>query len=180
MAYTIRRAAAERRLSYGSLVCKAGPDRLQEEELTSVAPATGILPTTTITAHEQDKQDAQVAKTPGAAAAFTICDDVGTQQLEEVTGEGLMRLNLSLPHGDTKAARDVLEEQQYQQTDREPLSPKGEGEGILPPLSLVALLALFLFLCVGVEVGFGAWVAVVVLRDGLSGEASAIRMARCV
>lgn len=46
------------------------------------------------------------------------------------------------------------------------------------PLVLVGLLVLFLFLYVGAEVGFGAWVAVVVLRDELATEAVAALMAR--
>lgn len=55
----------------------------------------------------------------------------------------------------------------------------GGGDGQkLPSLPLVGLLVLFFFLYVGIEVGFGAWVAVVVLRDGLAGEAGAALMAR--
>eukprot|EP00752_Nemacystus_decipiens_P016764 g15002.t1 len=53
----------------------------------------------------------------------------------------------------------------------------GDGGGKLPSVALVGLLALFFFLYVGVEVGFGAWVAVVVLRDSLAGEAGAALMA---
>ena len=89
-----------------------------------------------------------------------------------------MRLNASRSDGETKAARNVLVNKHVQQSRRQALLPKSREEGNLPPFSVVALLALFLFLLVGAEVGFGAWVAVVVLRDGLSGEASAIRMAR--
>ncbi|CAM9487948.1 unnamed protein product [Ectocarpus sp. 12 AP-2014] len=46
-----------------------------------------------------------------------------------------------------------------------------------PPFPLVGLLVLFFFLYVGIEVGFGAWVAVVVLRDDLAGQAGAALMA---
>ncbi|CAM9295326.1 unnamed protein product [Ectocarpus sp. 8 AP-2014] len=46
-----------------------------------------------------------------------------------------------------------------------------------PPVPLVGLLVLFFFLYVGIEVGFGAWVAVVVLRDDLAGQAGAALMA---
>ncbi|CAB1097368.1 unnamed protein product [Ectocarpus sp. CCAP 1310/34] len=46
-----------------------------------------------------------------------------------------------------------------------------------PPFPLVVLLVLFFFLYVGIEVGFGAWVAVVVLRDDLAGQAGAALMA---
>ena len=52
------------------------------------------------------------------------------------------------------------------------------GGGKLPSVALVGLLVLFFFLYVGIEVGFGAWVAVVVLRDSLAGEAGAALMAR--
>lgn len=47
-----------------------------------------------------------------------------------------------------------------------------ETGGKLPPspFPLVGLLVLFFFLYVGIEVGFGAWVAVVVLRDDLAGQ----------
>lgn len=54
----------------------------------------------------------------------------------------------------------------------------GSGGGKLPSAPLVGLLVLFFFLYVGIEVGFGAWVAVVVLRDDLAGEAGAALMAR--
>ena len=127
-------------------------------------------------AHEQEKQ---LTKPPGAAVVSNIVDNFGTQQPEESTGEEKIRLSTSLLDGGKKTAQDALVKQKRLQSGCEALSPKSRGEGILPPLSLVALLALFLFLCVGAEVGFGAWVAVVVLRDGLSGEANAIRMARC-
>lgn len=46
------------------------------------------------------------------------------------------------------------------------------------PPALVNMLVLFFFLYVGAEVGFGAWVAVVVLRDDLATEAGAALMAR--
>lgn len=52
------------------------------------------------------------------------------------------------------------------------------GGGKLPSFPLVGLLVLFFFLYVGIEVGFGAWVAVVVLRDGLAGETGAALMVR--
>lgn len=59
------------------------------------------------------------------------------------------------------------------------LSAEGVDSGGNPsPLVLVGLLVLFLFLYVGAEVGFGAWVAVVVLRDGLATEAVAALLAR--
>lgn len=54
----------------------------------------------------------------------------------------------------------------------------GGGGGKLPSVPLVGLLVLFFLLYVGIEVGFGAWVAVVVLRDSLAGEAGAALMAR--
>lgn len=58
------------------------------------------------------------------------------------------------------------------------LSAEGVDSGGNPsPLVLVGLLVLFLFLYVGAEVGFGAWVAVVVLRDGLATEAVAALLA---
>lgn len=43
---------------------------------------------------------------------------------------------------------------------------------------MVFLLVMFFLLYVGAEIGFGTWVAVVVLREGLTGEASAASMAR--
>ncbi|CAN0078886.1 unnamed protein product [Scytosiphon promiscuus] len=61
-----------------------------------------------------------------------------------------------------------------------PLHPgEKEGEAALKPptSSLVVLLALLFFLYVGIEVGFGAWIAVVVLRDHLAAEAGAALMA---
>lgn len=140
-----------------------------------VSLATDIPPTKSTTAHEQRNQRDQSEAT---AALSTTDDDTGTQQLAEDTGEMLMRLNTSLRDLHVKAAQDVPVDQHSHQSGREALSPENREEGNVPPFSLIALLALFLFLCVGAEVGFGAWVAVVVLRDGLSGEASAIRMAR--
>lgn len=58
------------------------------------------------------------------------------------------------------------------------VAEEGEFEGRPSPLRLVALLVLFLFLYVGAEVGFGAWIAVVVLREDLAGETGAALMAR--
>ncbi len=52
------------------------------------------------------------------------------------------------------------------------------GKKLVPSFPLVGLLVLFFFLYVGIEVGFGAWIAVVVLRDELAGEAGAALMAR--
>lgn len=54
----------------------------------------------------------------------------------------------------------------------------GDGKKLVPSVPLVGLLVLFFFLYVGIEVGFGAWIAVVVLRDELAGEAGAALMAR--
>ncbi|CAM9286191.1 unnamed protein product, partial [Choristocarpus tenellus] len=45
------------------------------------------------------------------------------------------------------------------------------------PQTLLILLMIFMFVYVGAEVGFGAWIAVVVLRAGLAGEAMSARMA---
>ena len=55
--------------------------------------------------------------------------------------------------------------------------PKGE-EGKPPTLPLVALLVCFFFLYVGAEIGFAAWIAVVLLNEKLVGEAGAASMAR--
>lgn len=174
-----RRAAGGQRLSYGSLFSKAGPESLQEdeeEELTSVSPSTDILSTIHITEHGQGNQ---LATLPGAAALSIADNKFGTQQPEECTVDEHLRLSASPPDIKTNEARYLLTEHHAQQSGRDYLPPQNRGEGSLPPASLVVLLALFLFLCVGVEVGFGAWVAVVVLRDDLSGETGAIRMARC-
>lgn len=46
------------------------------------------------------------------------------------------------------------------------------------PTSLVVLLATILFFYVGIEIAYGAWVAVVVLRDGLGSEKEAVQLAR--
>lgn len=79
---------------------------------------------------------------------------------------------------------DAEQEQLHRnyQLDEEVRIPLHEGEseegGKLPSSLLVGLLVLFFFLYVGMEVGFGAWVAVVVLRDELVGEAGAAMMAR--
>lgn len=58
-------------------------------------------------------------------------------------------------------------------------SDAGPGASAQPaPPALINLLVLFFFLYVGAEVGFGAWIAVVVLRDDLATEAGAALMAR--
>lgn len=107
---------------------------------------------------------------------------ITAQDQEEIIGERyeVTSLNLSLQgSGMTVADNDVSaqrKQQQYSGTT-EPL--QGRGNGTLPPLSLVFILALFMFLYVGAEVGFGAWVAVVVLREDLVVEAGATLMARC-
>lgn len=54
----------------------------------------------------------------------------------------------------------------------------GAEEGRPSPFILVGMLTFFLFCYVGAEVGFGAWVAVVVLRDHLASEAVAASIAR--
>ncbi|CAN0426269.1 unnamed protein product [Pylaiella littoralis] len=78
---------------------------------------------------------------------------------------------------------DAEQEQLHRnyQLDEEVRIPLHEGESEdgrkLPSSLLVGLLVLFFFLYVGMEVGFGAWVAVVVLRDELVGEAGAAMMA---
>lgn len=77
-----------------------------------------------------------------------------------------------------KTSRDVVARQTNRQNDRTALLPKN-GETEIPPIALIVMLALILFLYVGAEVGFGAWIATVVLREGLSGEVGAVRMARC-
>ncbi|CAM9689533.1 unnamed protein product, partial [Laminaria digitata] len=117
--------AAQRRPSYGSLVCKAGPDRLQEEELLYVSLATDIPPTKSTTAHEQRNQRDQSEAT---AALSTTDDDTSTQQLEEDTGEVHMRLNTSLRDLQVKAAQDVLVNQRSHQSGREALSPENREE----------------------------------------------------
>lgn len=48
----------------------------------------------------------------------------------------------------------------------------------LAPTALVVLLATILFFYVGTAIGYGAWVAVVALRDKLGSERDAVRLAR--
>ena len=118
---------------------------------------------------------------PGeAAAASTVGEDSQAQPLGMNMGAGAAHIlsNASCPGENKKAARDVVADQQIGKGDKTALLPQRGGERGLPPFSLIALLSLFLFLYVGIEFGFGAWIAVVVLRDGLSGEAGATRMAR--
>lgn len=102
---------------------------------------------------------------------------------------GLRSLLLSDEDGNNQAqvAQEAIDEEQGQQYRNCQLDEQVEaslhvGESKsrekLPSLLLVGLLVLFFFLYVGIEVGFGAWVAVVVLRDELVGEAAAARMAR--
>ena len=149
---------------------------MHKEELASVSPATDILSKTITTEREQGDQLA----TPLRAAPLPVTDETsGTHKPEKNTMEEYLRLSASLPDWGKSDARDVLTEQHARQSSRDYPSPQNRREESLPPFSLIVLLALFLFLCVGVEVGFGAWVAVVVLRDDLAGEAGAIRMARC-
>ena len=90
-----------------------------------------------------------------------------------------LRVNASIPDGKNNYAQEVLTKQHARQSSRDFLSPQNPRGEVIPPVSLVVILALFLFLCVGVDVGFGAWVALVVMRDGLAGETGAARIARC-
>lgn len=122
------------------------------------------------------------------ALPLTIAAPVGGCKTrgQEVTGrDGDMaqehtRLTTSIPLGNSAKGRDNASVGQRQQhSDTALLQPNGAGEGdSAPPFLLVALLAIFSFLYVGTEIGFGAWVAVVVVRDNLAGEAGAAIIAR--
>ncbi|CAM9362746.1 unnamed protein product [Hapterophycus canaliculatus] len=83
-----------------------------------------------------------------------------------------------------EAADEVLmEEHRYRQPDESVENPlhareRAEEAALKPPtVPLIGLLVLFFFLYVGIEVGFGAWIDVVVLTDDLAAETGAALMA---
>lgn len=128
-------------------------------------------------------------RSSGLGTTAALVGGVTSQELEEEDKEeGQQEEHASLMTSPScesgQVSRNVFEarqQQQQQQLDVEAPSPKGEGgeeEAKPPPFSLVGLLVLFLFLYVGAEVGFGAWIAVSVLRDDLAGEGGAALMAR--
>lgn len=118
-------------------------------------------------------------------------EDEETRTHDDVEDErvDMRSLLLSDKDGNSQAqvAQQAIDEEQGQQhrnckLDVQEEVPLHVGESKsrekLPSFLLVGLLVLFFFLYVGIEVGFGAWVAVVVMRDELVGEAGAARMAR--
>ena len=130
-------------------------------------------------------QDGQHLKLPDATAAATAESSTARANLQPPTlneSTGAVAAHVlserSCSGGNKKAACDVVADLQFGKSDKTALLARRGGQGNRPPFSLIALLSFFLFLYVGAEVGFGAWIAVVVLRDGLSGEAGAVRMAR--
>ena len=133
---------------------------------------TGLLP---VKSSSTDKQGNHRASPPGESAEHILGENSQAQQLGERIEAECMWFDGSPPAGINKAV-----DQKKTQSGRTAMLPKkgGTGKGI-PPISVVVLLAFFLFLYVGAEVGFGAWIAIAVLRDGLSGGAGAVRMARC-
>lgn len=167
-----------RRPSYGSLDSGTGQRFQLDEDSTVISPApTGITtPTKNTTSHGRE---AQGSKPPNAAATVSILGDkLRAKQLGENMQAAQMLPYASPSSGNKVVDGDVLVPQLFKLSETA-LIPREEGEGKLPPVSLIALLASFCFLYIGAEVGFGGWVAVVVLRDALSGEAGAVRMARC-
>lgn len=133
-------------------------------------------------AHDQGGQHVKLPDVTAAATAelSTVLEHSQPQKLRESTGTVAAHVlsETSRSGANKKAACDVVADQQVGKSDQTALLALKRGQGNRPPFSLIALLSFFLFLYVGAEVGFGAWVAVVVLRDGLSGEAGAVRMAR--
>eukprot|EP00904_Undaria_pinnatifida_P013994 jgi/Undpi1/9725/HiC_scaffold_27.g12181.m1 len=141
-----------------------------EEEITPESSTTGLLP---VKSSSTDEQGNRRASPPDESAEHTLGDNSQAQQLGERIGAECMWFDRSPPAGINKA-----EDQKKTQSGKTAMLPQkgGTGKGI-PPISLIVLLAFFLFLYVGAEVGFGAWIAIAVLRDGLSGGAGAVRMA---
>lgn len=124
----------------------------------------GIAPAST------PEHDGDLSLPPASAVGLAAAQEArGGKEGEEE--EEHKRLNASVSGG--------FMQRPEQPDEAEAIPPQEDTHGNMAPFPLVALLALFLFLYVGAEVGFGAWIAVVVLRDDLAEEAGAALMARC-
>lgn len=106
------------------------------------------------------------------ASPESLADGPGTTDVEEENHTPLR------PSTSSKSGSVPTQHQEKGLTEHSPLAPTLGREEKSPTFSMVFVLVVFFLLYVGAEIGFGTWVAVIVLRQGLAGEALAASMAR--
>lgn len=125
-----------------------------------------------VTAYRGRGTAGEVGSIQKKASPESLADGPGATDIEEENNTPLR------PSTSSKSGSAPRQHQESGLTEHSPLAPTLGREDQSPTFSMVFLLVIFFVLYVGAEIGFGTWVVVIVLREGLAGEALAASMAR--
>lgn len=148
---------------------ESNPPGLREEKLSETAPASapgfcGQVFLTKTKRNTAEEHNVKRALPPTITVPVGGLEARGQEETERDEDRAQEHTSLSLGNS-TEDQGDASVRQRQEHSNEKLLRPQRTEEGNLsPPFLLVVLLVLFSFLYVGTEIGFGAWVAVVVVE----------------